>query len=315
MPHQIVPRSLLSAAMCFSTALNRSASCLRTFLLRAAVALTAMEVSAGEITNSIGIKMIDIPAGRFMMGSCLFTSAMEYRNEQRAFLGQAPRKINCTNADPDARPREAPQHEVNIAAFQLGKTEVTLGQFKQFIVATKRLDLVTDEFIASNAKHDNNEPVVVSLAAAIAFINWLNSIEGGGYRLPSESEWEYACRAGGNHRYCGSNDIDSVAWYGENSGGKLHPVGLKQPNAFGLYDMSGNVEEWVVETCGLNNYILAETDCSPNTGSIRQTGRLQSYRWIGARGGSAEDSASFARAASRSNEKRDRDKVGFRLAR
>jgi formylglycine-generating enzyme required for sulfatase activity len=77
------------------------------------------------------------------------------------------------------------------------------------------------------------------------FIRKLNQKTGKRYRLPSESEWEYACRAGGRNEYCGSDDMSSVSW---NGGDETHPVGGKQANAFGLHDMSGNVWEWVQDT-------------------------------------------------------------------
>ena len=77
------------------------------------------------------------------------------------------------------------------------------------------------------------------------FISRLNSQSGTNYRLPTEAEWEYTCRAGGTEEYCGSNDINAVAWYNDNSGSQTHPVGQKQANGWGIHDMSGNVWEWV----------------------------------------------------------------------
>ena len=98
------------------------------------------------------------------------------------------------------------------------------------------------------------------------FIKTLNQKTGGHYRLPSEAEWEYACRAGQDTLYCGGNDLDAVAWHYGNSGNETHPVGGKQANAFGLYDMSGNVWEWV-QDCYHDSYQGA-----PNDGSIFNDG-------------------------------------------
>jgi len=95
------------------------------------------------------------------------------------------------------------------------------------------------------------------------------------YRLPTEEEWEYACQAGGAHRYCGSDSLDSVAWYNDNSGERTHPVGQKRPNAWGLYDMSGNVWEWSAS--------CYEVDCSRRV----------------SRGGSWDDTPGLVRSAFR----------------
>lgn len=286
-------------------AIARACSC----VALVAFFLTVQLTHAGETTNKIGITMVDIPAGTFQMGSCKLTSDMKEENKKRAFLGQSPLTANCMNADPDADDRETPLHRVSIRAVQMGKTEVTLGQFKKFITAAGRSDLVNDEFMKNNAYGDAAPVVQVSWNDAQAFIDWLNKTDGGGYRLPSEAEWEYACRAGGNHIYCGSNNPDAVGWYDKNSGGRPHPVGQKQANDFGLHDMSGNVLEWV-QDCGHDNYNGAPTD-----GSAWTSGGCK-YRVL--RGGSWDDYAKHTRAAKRDSSGSPDTRwklLGFRLAR
>jgi formylglycine-generating enzyme required for sulfatase activity len=124
-------------------------------------------------------------------------------------------------------------------ALAMGKYEVTQGQW--------RAVMGNNPSYFSNCG-DTCPVEQVSWNDAQEFIKRLNSKTGKQYRLPSEAEWEYACHAGAQQEYCGSDNADSVAWYKGNSGNTTHPVGLKQPNAFGLYDMSGNVKE-LVEEC------------------------------------------------------------------
>lgn len=274
-----------------------------------AVAAASLYAFADETTNFIGITMVDIPAGSFMMGSCKVTSSMAEENKKRAFLGQAPISADCSGADLNANDNETPQHRVSIRQFQMGKFEVTLGQFKQYIAAAKRSDLVDDDFLKYN-NNGNDAPVVwVSWNDAQDFIAWLNNADGGGYRLPSEAEWEYACRASGNHTYCGSDNIDEVAWYHGNSGYFAHAVGQKMPNAFGLYDMSGNVREWV------QDYFHDNYNGAPADGSAWVSGGKQEYRVL--RGGFWGINARYTRAAFRNfNSPGLRDFiVGLRLAR
>jgi len=170
-------------------------------------------------------------------------------------------------------------------AFALGKYEVTQGQWRAIM--------------GNNPSHFNNCgdtcPVEqVSWNDAQEFIKKLNAKTGKQYRLPSEAEWEYACRAGAQQEYCGSDNVDSVAWYVSNRGNSsTHPVGRKQPNAWGLYDMSGNVWEWV-EDC-------SNGDCA--------------YRVL--RGGSWYYDPQGTRAASRYGSRPSNGSYedGFRLAR
>lgn len=82
------------------------------------------------------------------------------------------------------------------------------------------------------------------------YLKQLNAKTGGGYRLPTEAEWEFACYGGRKTEYCGGDNINSVAWYKDNSLGKTHPVAQRQANGYGLYDMSGNVWEWLSDCYG-----------------------------------------------------------------
>ncbi|MBF0263278.1 MAG: SUMF1/EgtB/PvdO family nonheme iron enzyme, partial [Magnetococcales bacterium] len=129
------------------------------------------------------------------------------------------------------------------------------------------------------------------------------------YRLPTEAEWEYACRSGGkSERYCGGSDLDALAWYDKNSEGRTHSVGRKRANGLGIYDMSGNVFEWVSDWYGDKYYANSPSDNpkGPSTGSSR----------VG-RGGSWLDDPAAVRSALRGFHTPDlrHDGLGFRLAR
>ncbi|MFL6208344.1 MAG: SUMF1/EgtB/PvdO family nonheme iron enzyme [Pyrinomonadaceae bacterium] len=167
----------------------------------------------------------------------------------------------------NGRPDEKPVHRVTISeGFYMGKYEVTQAQWQ----AVMRNN-------PSHFKGDNLPVENVSWDDAIAFITQLNAQnDGHTYRLPTEAEWEYAARAGTTGNYGG--ELDAMAWYVNNSEGKTHPVGSKQPNAFGLYDMHGNVWEWVQDWYH-ESYAGAPTD-----GSAWLSGGEQKHRVL--RGGS-----------------------------
>jgi formylglycine-generating enzyme required for sulfatase activity len=185
------------------------------------------------VKNQMGIEMVYIPPGEFMMGS--------------------------ENGDKDERP----VHRVTISqAFYIGRYEVTQAQWQAAM--------------GDNPSHfkdcGGNCPVErVSWKDAQNFINKLNeSNDGFRYRLPTEAEWEYACRAGTTGDYAGT--LSEMAWYGKNSGSKTHAVGGKQPNAWGLADMHGNVWEWCQDWYHKTYY------GAPTDGSAWLSGGEQEYR-------------------------------------
>ena len=138
------------------------------------------------------------------------------------------------------------------------------------------------------------------------FISKLNSQTGRRYRLPTEAEWHYACTSGGrNEEYCGGNDVDAVAWYDKNSGNKTHRVGTKQPNGLGLYDMSGNVWEWVSDWYGDSYPTGSRNPTGASSGSAKV---LRGGSWIGI------DRSTRAANRLRSNPANRDSYLGFRLA-
>ncbi len=169
-----------------------------------------------------GITLVAIPAGTFLMGS--------------------------PTDEADRGDDEGPQTRVTLTEdFFLGATDVTQGQYEA-VMGTNPSDFKT---AGKNAPVEN-----VSWDNAVAFCQKLNQREratgrlpsGYTFTLPTEAQWEYACRAGTTGAYAG--DPAEMAWYGDNSGGTTHPVGTKRPNAWGLYDMTGNVYQWCLDWYG-----------------------------------------------------------------
>jgi formylglycine-generating enzyme required for sulfatase activity len=227
------------------------------------------------VTNSIGMEFVSIPAGSFMMGT----------DENLAYAAKD----------------ETPRHKVTISQpFYLGKYEVT----------QKEWEAVMDDN-PCKLKGENNPVETVSYREVLRFIERLNQKEGTDkYRLPTEAEWEYAARAGTTSAFFFGDDVGSLkryAWYDRNSEGKTHPVGQKEPNPWGLYDMHGNVGEWVQDWYDKNYYAqsLASDPRGPSGGSGRVV-----------RGGGWDISDEYLRSAFRnyySPELRNRS-LGFRLA-
>jgi formylglycine-generating enzyme required for sulfatase activity len=184
-------------------------------LLLSPLFATAQSKTDNTWVNRLGIEFVLIPSGTFMMGA----------EKQES--------------------DESPVHQVTISQpFYLGKYEVTQGQWKA--VMGKNRSFFTG---------DDNLPVEsVWWSDVQAFIKKLNEMDGQNrYRLPTEAEWEYAVRAGSSTAYSFGNDPQQLkrhAWYKDNAGGQTHPVGQLQPNAWGLFDMHGNVWEWVQDWHG-----------------------------------------------------------------
>ena len=224
------------------------------------------------LTEFCKLEMIFIQGGRFLMGS----------------------------EDADAFKREAPEHWVNVPDFWCSKYPVTQAQWKVIVGTDPSYFTGTDRPVESISWHDTQQ-----------FIQKLNAQTGKSYRLLTEAEWEYAARGGKNssgYKYAGSNDLEEVGWYRENSHKETKAVGLKRPNELGLYDMSGNVYEWVADQWH-SDYKEA-----PDDGSAWIDKEEGAFRVI--RGGYWDDDARYCRVSDRINRQpvyRYYD-VGFRLA-
>jgi formylglycine-generating enzyme required for sulfatase activity len=287
------------------------------------------------ITNSIGMKLVRIPAGEFMMGS----------QETSEELAKA---FAAYNAKPGEFKDEHPTHRVRITKpFFLAAYEVTVGQFRKFVDDSGyKSDAEKDgkgsygwnsegkreqkpEYTWRNVgfEQTDDHPVVnVSWNDAVAFCEWLGRKEGKTYRLPTEAEWEYACRAGTTTQYYSGDDPETLAQVGNVSDASAKakfpgwttisvsdgfvftaPVGRFRPNAFGLYDMHGNVWEWCADWYREEYYSISVTDdpTGPALGSDRMS-----------RGGAWFVTAKLCRSAYRSSRTpEDRYEVlGFRVA-
>jgi formylglycine-generating enzyme required for sulfatase activity len=198
----------------------------------------------------------------------------------------------------DGQANEQPVHRVCVTGFYLGKYEVTQAQYEKVMNNNP------------SAFKGQNHPVdQVSWTDAKSAAEELSTLSNTKIRLPSETEWEYACRAGGQHDpNCGSSSLPDMAWYSDNSADTTHDVGGKKPNAWNLYDMNGNVWEWT-QDCYHGSYQGAPTD-----GSAWATSDCQNRV---TKGGGWNRASSRQRAAYRGGDgssHRD-DNIGFRLAR
>jgi len=222
-------------------------------------------------------EMVVVPAGEFMMGSEVVPIAYG-----------------------DVFENEKPPHKVRIKSFAIGKHEVTQMQWRWVMGKNP-----------SNFKGNNLPVEMISWIDAQKYVKKLSEITGKKYRLPTEAEWEYAARAGSTSIYpWGDNELEMLeySWFSPKLN-KTRPVGLKSPNVFGLYDMIGNVEEWVLD-CAHNNYIGA-----PSDGSAWIRNGDCSIRML--RGGYWDDPTLNARTATRNPQNKIAKSpfIGFRIVR
>ena len=195
------------------------------------------------IVNGVSFNMVKVEGGTFDMGS--------------------------NNGYDD----EKPVHSVTLSDYYIGQTEVTQELWQAIMGTSIRQQRDKDNREWPIYGEGSNYPMYyVSWNEVQEFISRLNSLTGKQYRLPTEAEWEYAARGGKKskgYKYSGSNFIEQVAWYSDNSGNTTHPVGSKQPNELGIYDMSGNVWEWCYAWYGAYNSRHQTNPTGPASGSDR----------------------------------------------
>ncbi len=228
---------------------------------------------------------------------------------------------------------ERPPHRVTVSSFYIGKYEIKVSEFKKFIddsgyrtdadkgdgsyiwdgsywTIKAGVNWCCDVGGNTRPQSEYNHPVIhISWNDAIAYCEWLKGKTGKSYRLPTEAEWEYAARGGNmsqGFKFSGSNNIRAVAWYWDKADKKTHPVGQKQANELGIYDMSGNVYEWCQDWYLLDYYSSspANNPQGPSSGSRRVL-----------RGGGWLNNASYCRSSNRLSNSPDRrfNNLGFRV--
>jgi formylglycine-generating enzyme len=299
---------------------------------------TLTTTQAKTITNSIGMKLVLIPEGEFMMGG-------------QETAEELVRSFAAYKRKPDYFKDEYPSHRVRISKpFYLGQYEVTVGNFKQFVKETGyKTEAETDGqggwgYNAQTGQCEGRKPefnwlnpgfpqtdahpvLDVTWNDAVAFCRWLSRKESKTYRLPTEAQWEYACRAHTTTRYYNGDDPDRLIEVANTMdskdkttfphvqelvfmpGEKLQftiPVGSKKPNPFGLYDMHGNVWEWCSDWHSEDYYQKSPVDDPPGPDASGQRVR---------RGGAWNSFPLWARASFRNwnTEKSRCVNLGFRV--
>lgn len=254
-----------------------------------------------------------------LSGGSAYTETTAGLNIEMVFVEGGTFTMGCTSEqENDCKDNEKLSHSVTVSNFYIGKYEVTLAQFKAFIDDTgyktdadkegwsyiligrtwekkKEVNWKSDVSGNTRSQSEYNHPVIhVSWNDVKSYCDWLSRKTRKMYRLPTEAEWEFAARGGASTgsatatKYAGSNSIDEVAWYVDNSGNKTHAVGQKTPNELGIYDMSGNVWEWCSDWYGNYSSSSQTNPVGAATGSFRVL-----------RGGGWGSSASYCRVSFR----------------
>lgn len=192
-----------------------------------------------DLAYRIESMMVDVAGGTFEMGQT--TSGLPDTSP----IGKAESSVTDNN---DPRPDELPVHSVTLSDFRISRYEVTQGLWKEVMGTIEPCWSVGEYGEDSQRAMDG-----VSWEDAVRFLDRLNELTGGSYRLPTEAEWEYAARGGKEsrgYRYSGSDDFSEVGWCKEDNLTHVQKVGCKRPNELGLYDMSGNAFEWCYDWYG-----------------------------------------------------------------
>ncbi len=232
-------------------------------------------------------------------------------------------------SEKDRKTDEGPQTRVEIKPFWMGKCEVTWDEYDIFrnseethppegekgrLIRFKFKSLTGDEITRPTPPytdmtfgygHDNYAAINTSHFAAMEYCRWLSAKTGKNYRLPTEAEWEYACRASTTTKYSFGDDeskLGEYAWYDANSDSKPHPVGQKKPNPWGLYDMHGNVAEWCLDGYYADTYSKRDKNkVHVNPMNLMLHARFPNI----VRGGSWVDEAKGLRSAARQASDKD----------